>query len=194
MSTRRTVQRAFETFPYPSVIVMSPHPDDSALACGGLITKLRQAGPPNVRISILVATTGFRGVDDEDIEEHRLRRHARHGLAEWLGLDSETSAGDAALLEAVKAKMGSEFADYGEGNDAGDAGIRDAYAIAVYRDVDGDGVATAADTIVYEESDCVFGDLQIHPPTDGHPYIPAALTAEMNRVSSTQDLCPNDSW
>ena len=85
-------------------------------------------------------------------------------------------------------------ADYGEGRNAENAGIRDAYAITVYRDTDGNGVATAADEIVYEETDCVFGDVQIHPPTGGHPYIPSVLTPEMDRIASTQDLCPNDNW
>ena len=114
MATRDTVQRRFGEFPYPSVVVMSPHPDDSALACGGLITKLRQSRADDVRISILVATTGFRGVDDEDVEEHHLRRLARRGLAQWQQLDCEPSAGDEVLLEAVKRTMGAGFAEYGE--------------------------------------------------------------------------------
>lgn len=85
-------------------------------------------------------------------------------------------------------------ADYGEGNGGPHAEIRDAYAITIYRDVDGDRVATAADEIVYEESDCVFGNFQIHPPNNGHPYIPAEVTSEMDRVSSEQDLCPDSNW
>jgi len=85
-------------------------------------------------------------------------------------------------------------ADYKEGKEGGDALIRDAYAITIYRDVDGDGAATAADEIVYEESDCVYGNFQIHPPNQGHPYIPAEMTAEMARISSTQDLCPDGNW
>jgi len=85
-------------------------------------------------------------------------------------------------------------ADYKEGKDGNDANIRDAYAITVYEDVDGDGKATSADTIIYEESDCVFGNFQIHPPNNGHPYVAAPLTNEMNRISSTQDLCPNANW
>lgn len=85
-------------------------------------------------------------------------------------------------------------ADYKEGKEKGDADIRDAYAITVYFDVDGDGRATGADQIVYEESDCVFGNFQIHPPNQGHPYIPSEMTSEMNRISSTQDLCPNANW
>lgn len=80
-------------------------------------------------------------------------------------------------------------ADYKEGKDGDDANIRDAYAITVYRD-DGDGVATEFDEIVYEETDCVFGNFQILPPNNGHPYIPSPMTDEMSRISSTQDLCP----
>jgi hypothetical protein len=85
-------------------------------------------------------------------------------------------------------------ADYKEGKEKGDAAIRDAYAITVYRDTDGDGTATAADEVVYEESDCVFGNFQIHPPNQGHPYVPSPVTEEMDRISSTQDLCPNNNW
>jgi hypothetical protein len=85
-------------------------------------------------------------------------------------------------------------ADYKEGKEKGDADIRDAYAITIYHDDDGDGVATAADSIVYQETDCWFGNFQIHPPNNGHPYIPAELSPEMDRVSSEQELCPNANW
>ncbi len=85
-------------------------------------------------------------------------------------------------------------ADYKEGKEDEDAGIRDAYAITVYRDLDGDGVATVDDEIVYEETDCVYGNFQIHPPNNGHPYIESELTPEMDRISSTQDLCPDNNW
>lgn len=82
-------------------------------------------------------------------------------------------------------------ADYKEGKDGADANIRDAYAITVYKDENGDGVATlGVDTVVYEESDCVYGNFQIHPPNNGHPYIPATPTAAMDDVSNNQDLCP----
>jgi hypothetical protein len=81
-------------------------------------------------------------------------------------------------------------ADYKEGKDGADANIRDAYAITVYKDEDGDGVASAGDTIVYEETDCVYGNFQIHPPNNGHPYVPAQPNAEMDRIRTTQDLCP----
>jgi len=82
-------------------------------------------------------------------------------------------------------------ADYKEGGDGTDASIRDAYAITVYYDMDGDGVATSADPIVYEETDCVYGNFQIHMTNKGHPYIPSQVTQEMDRISSTQDLCPD---
>ncbi|MBI4510842.1 MAG: hypothetical protein HY698_14505 [Deltaproteobacteria bacterium] len=85
-------------------------------------------------------------------------------------------------------------ADYKEGKEGGDANIRDAYAITVYRDVDGDRAATRADEVVYEESDCVYGNFQIHPPNQGHPYTTAAITNEMARIVSGQDLCPSNNW
>lgn len=85
-------------------------------------------------------------------------------------------------------------ADYKEGGDFDDADIRDAYVITIYFDGDGDGVATSADNIVYEETDCVFGNFQIHPPNKGHPYISSTITSEMNRILNAQDLCPNNNW
>jgi hypothetical protein len=85
-------------------------------------------------------------------------------------------------------------ADYKEGKEDADAGIRDAYAITIYYDTDGDGVATDADEIVYEETDCVFGNFQIHPPNQGHPEVEADLTQEMLRISATQELCPDANW
>jgi LmbE family N-acetylglucosaminyl deacetylase len=123
VSTKQTVQRTFKEFEYPGVVIMSPHPDDSALACGGLISRLHQVRPRDVRISILVATTGFRGVDDEDIEEHRLRRQALQGLVQWQELPTEISADETRLLEAVKAKLGAEFSEYGEGDAAAFANL-----------------------------------------------------------------------
>ncbi|MCB9555590.1 MAG: hypothetical protein H6707_05750 [Deltaproteobacteria bacterium] len=81
-------------------------------------------------------------------------------------------------------------ADYKEGKDGLDRERRDAYAITIYRDVDGDGHASSADQIVYEESDCIFGNFQIHPPNQGHPYTAEPVSAEMDRISSTQTLCP----
>jgi len=85
-------------------------------------------------------------------------------------------------------------ADYKEGKDGGDANIRDAYAITVYKDDDKDGVATSSDTVVYSESDCVFGNFQIHPPNNGHPYTKSTMSAEMKSISSSQTLCPNGNW
>lgn len=85
-------------------------------------------------------------------------------------------------------------ADYKEGKEGGDADIRDAYAIRVYRDTDENGVATADDELIYEETDCVFGNFQIHPPNNGHPYLPSLLTDEMANLAGTQDLCTDHQW
>jgi len=84
-------------------------------------------------------------------------------------------------------------ADYKEGKEGDDANIRDAYAIRVYRDGNGDGVSTD-DEIVYEETDCVFGNFQIHPPNNGHPYVGSDLTDEMIDIIRSQDLCPDNDW
>ena len=85
-------------------------------------------------------------------------------------------------------------ADYKEGKEGSDVDLRDAYAIRVYQDLDGDGISTDADPVVYEESDCVFGNFQIHPPNNGHPYIPVPLTDEMARLAGEQDLCTDGAW
>ncbi len=85
-------------------------------------------------------------------------------------------------------------ADYKEGKDGNDANIRDAYAITVYEDLDKNGIATSTDKIVYQETDCVYGNFQIHKSNAGHPYVSKPVTDEMNRISSTQDLCPNSNW
>ncbi len=85
-------------------------------------------------------------------------------------------------------------ADYKEGKEGDDALLRDAYAIRVYRDTDENGVATADDELVYEETDCVFGNFQIHPPNNGHPYLPSLLTDEMAELAGSQDLCTDGQW
>jgi hypothetical protein len=82
------------------------------------------------------------------------------------------------------------IADYKEGKDGRDAALSDSYGICIYRDTDGDGVATEDDEIVYEVYGCIFGgNVQVVPPTQGHPYVPFPPTAEMDRVNSLLPLC-----
>ena len=136
-------------------------------------------------------------------------KHKFHGQAEFLYCWNDGNPGpDVPVAEPNRAIWGGpgqwdhedgylfivSAADYVEGKEHEDALIRDAYAITIYRDLDGDGVATIFDEIVYEEPDCVFGNFQIHPPNDGHPYIAAPLTFEMARISTEQDLCPDGNW
>lgn len=81
-------------------------------------------------------------------------------------------------------------ADYKEGADWGDDAFSDAYAICIYYDIDGDGIATVADDFIYEVSGCISGgNVQVIPPTNGHPYLPCELTAEMYRVNSLLPTC-----
>ncbi len=115
MRTAKAKLKSFDEFDYAAIVVMSPHPDDSALACGGLLNKLRENRPKDVRISIFGATTGFRGVDDADLK--LARKQAREGLAEWQQLDPRSCANEQSLLKAVKKKLGKGFASYGEKDD-----------------------------------------------------------------------------
>ena len=51
-------------FPYDSVVVVSPHPDDSCIAAGGLLFRLSRENP-RCRVHVIVMTSGHRGVTDE---------------------------------------------------------------------------------------------------------------------------------
>ena len=80
-------------------------------------------------------------------------------------------------------------ADRKEGADA-PFPLSDAYAICIYRDLDGNGIATSTDPIIYEVSECISGgNVQVVPPTKGHPYVPCSLTEEMERIANTLPHC-----
>lgn len=51
-------------FPYDVVAVVSPHPDDSCIAVGGLLARLAQE-KPECAVHVLVMTSGYRGVSDQ---------------------------------------------------------------------------------------------------------------------------------
>ena len=137
--------------------------------------------------------------------QHTNGAYAFHGYAEFLYSYHDGGSGPevprAYPNRAIFGGMGTlqgqpgylwivAVADYKEGKESEDAGLSDAYGICIYRDVDGDGIATAADEIVYELYECVSGgNVQLIPPTDGHPYVPCVLTAEMLRVTSSLPLC-----
>ena len=58
-------------FPYDLVLVISPHPDDSCIAVGGLLWRLAQE-KPECLVHVLVMTSGYRGVTDQYLS-HCLR-------------------------------------------------------------------------------------------------------------------------
>ncbi len=63
-----TKQKLIEQFPYDIVAVISPHPDDSCIAAGGLLYRLSQE-LPGVQTHVLVMTSGYRGVTDRYLQE-----------------------------------------------------------------------------------------------------------------------------
>lgn len=75
-------------------------------------------------------------------------------------------------------------ADYKEGKAGEDANTRDTYAITIYQD----------GNIVYEENDIIFGNFQIHPPNNGHPYVGGVLTDAMEQITTTEDLFPDNNY
>ncbi len=54
-------------FPYDLVIVVSPHPDDSCIAIGGLLYRLAHERP-GCTVHVLVMTSGYRGVTDRYLQ------------------------------------------------------------------------------------------------------------------------------
>lgn len=57
-------QRLIEEFPYHVVVVVSPHPDDSCIAVGGLLYRLGRELAGRCAVHVLVMTSGYRGVTD----------------------------------------------------------------------------------------------------------------------------------
>jgi len=76
-------------FPYDVVIVVSPHPDDSCIAVGGLLYRLSHERP-SCQVHVLVMTSGYRGVTDQYLKRYLDARaeasiasegeEVRHGL------------------------------------------------------------------------------------------------------------------
>lgn len=111
----RTVQQVrLENFPYASVLVISPHPDDSVLGCGGLVFKLashRQARS-RVKITVFSLTPGYHGVDAGFFRE--CGAVGRENLVRWPGVPETELDDDARLIAALRERLGEDFDLYGE--------------------------------------------------------------------------------
>ena len=94
MNTR---QKLIEEFPYHMVAVISPHPDDSCIAAGGLLYRLSKELEGRCQTHVLVMTSGYRGVT-----EAYLRKIAET-QAETLGWSPEQAQRIVSLLEAKHA-------------------------------------------------------------------------------------------
>lgn len=57
-------QTLIEHFPYHMVAVVSPHPDDSCIAAGGILYRLSQELSTRCKTHVLIMTSGARGVTD----------------------------------------------------------------------------------------------------------------------------------
>jgi LmbE family N-acetylglucosaminyl deacetylase len=77
--------RQFDTHAYPgeNILVISPHPDDEIIGCGGTLIKLREAGS---KISVLQLTDGSKTSALQDSPEH-IRKTIRLKEAETVAAD-----------------------------------------------------------------------------------------------------------
>jgi len=58
-------------FPFRLVAAIFPHPDDSAIGCGGLMCRLNRFSQPiRPTLAAIVLTSGHRGVSDEYLREY----------------------------------------------------------------------------------------------------------------------------
>lgn len=81
-----TSRKLADYFCYDLVVVVSPHPDDSCIAAGGLLYRLSHELADRCDRHVLVATAGYRGVTDE-----YMRKTAADGGAdiEWSPADRD---------------------------------------------------------------------------------------------------------
>lgn len=70
-----------------NILILSPHPDDETLGCGGAIRKHANAGD---LVNVVYLTSGEKGIPGDDPEGVALRREAEsHAAGSILGLHSQ---------------------------------------------------------------------------------------------------------
>ena len=106
---RRVRRIRFADFPYASVLVISPHPDDSVLGCGGLVFKLTSHRETRSRVKITVCsmTPGYHGVDSDFFRESET--FGRENLLDWPGVPDTELADDSRLIAALRDRLGDDF-------------------------------------------------------------------------------------
>lgn len=71
----------FPELMHKNVLVLTPHPDDETLGCGGVIMDLIQK---NINVEVLLITDGSEGTQDREVAENRL--HEFHNAMKLLGI------------------------------------------------------------------------------------------------------------
>ncbi len=128
----RSVRRLrLREFPYASVLIISPHPDDSVLGCGGLVFKLtsHRETRGRVRITVFSMTPGYHGVDADFFRE----AHAvgRENLLRWPGVPEAELQDDARLVGALRECLGDDFDLYGDPGDSDQAKLENIIRTAI---------------------------------------------------------------
>ena len=105
-------------FPYASVLVISPHPDDSVLGCGGLVFKLtsHRETRSRVKITVFSMTPGYHGVDSDFFRE--CETIGRENLLRWPGVPQAELEDDARLIGALRECLGDDFDLYGNSGES----------------------------------------------------------------------------
>ncbi|NLF72111.1 MAG: hypothetical protein GX575_24020 [Candidatus Anammoximicrobium sp.] len=110
----RTVRRLrLGDFPYASVLVISPHPDDSVLGCGGLVFKLtsHRETRGRVKVTVFSMTPGYHGVDADFFRDYAAV--GRENLLRWPGVPEAALEDDTRLIAALRECLGDDFDLYG---------------------------------------------------------------------------------
>ncbi|MFC1596797.1 PIG-L deacetylase family protein [Planctomycetota bacterium] len=128
-SPRKIRRLPLKEFPYTRVIVISPHPDDGVLGCGGLLCKLNDSPHVHADISVFVMTPGYRGVDADFYEQNE--KTGRENLERWPGLPAPQPQNEPELLCALRSRLGEAFDHFGLPGDEEDQKLKNIIRTAI---------------------------------------------------------------